>query len=100
MAKVSVFNMHDFITVKKYSDQQLQERLSMIEQKMAGISPNNEAAFELMMQEKNVIMNEINERRMIESLKATPVAPVNLTVDPLSEKENLDEEKNRQQNNY
>ena len=100
VVKVSEYNMHDFITVKKYTDQQLQERLAMIERKMAGISPANEAAFELMMKEKDVIMDEINERRMMQSLEATKhidLQPINLTDDELSRKEN--EEKNRQQNN-
>ena len=85
--------MLDFLEVKKYTDQQLQERLSMIERKFGGTG--NQGAIDLLIQMKDVILMEIDERRMLESLKYSPPRSISLTVDDLSRKE--DEERNKQQ---
>lgn len=89
--------MLDHIELSKLSDQQLQDRLMNIERKLG--YPMNGAAFELMNQQKDYIMNELQERRTLESLKNPPMSPMSLTDDELSRKEKSDEEKNQQQKN-
>lgn len=79
--------MLDFITVKKLSDTQLQDLMQNIERKIGGISPSNMGCFELMCQQKETIMNELQERQILEAYRHTQMKPINLTEDELSRSE-------------
>ena len=90
--------MHDFITVKKLSDQQLQDLLQNIERKFGGT--NNPSVYELLMEQKDVILAEIRERQMMDSYRNPPFPAMSLTIDELSEKERQQyETKDKKQKN-
>ena len=83
--------MHDCTTLKNMSIAQLQNMIRTIDSRLAGVSPDNEYVYELLLQQQDVFRQEISERTEIESLKMNTPAAINLTTDSLSE----EEEKNK-----
>lgn len=89
--------MHDMIELSKMSEQQLMDMVQTIERKLGGCF--NQQAFDLMCDQKELIMFVLQERQQMQALKNPPLPSMNLTTDHLSEQEKTDEEKNKQPKN-
>ena len=80
--------MHDWSTVKKLSDKQLQDLIANVSSKLEGVSEANEATYELLCQQIDLFRAELEERLMMEELRNPPLpSPYNLTDDDLSKQE-------------
>lgn len=88
--------MHDFHTLKALTDSQLQDLMRNIDRKLGGVSPNNPGLYETLLQQKDLIAQEVQERQQIKTLLQTNLKPINLTDDDLSRQEKENETQNKQ----
>jgi len=91
--------MHDWVSVKKLSDKQLQDLIANVSSKLDGVSENNEQTYSLLCDQIDLFRAELEERAMIQELKNPPLPnPFNLTDDELgrSEKSISNETKDKQ----
>lgn len=85
------------IELSKMSEQQLLDMMQSIERKLGGIT--NQPAFDLMCDQKDLIMFVLQERQQMQALKNTSLRPINFTDDEISRQEKENEEKNKQSKN-
>ncbi len=87
--------MHDFQTLRKLSDKELQDMLRTLENRISAASTlSNEQVLELLMYQKDIIISEMQERQMT-SKDALHPKPINLTTDSLSQSETEKENENK-----
>jgi hypothetical protein len=88
--------MHDITTLKSFSDTQLQDMIRNIDKKLGGVSPGNPSVYDMLIHQKDVILQEIAERQLMKQLKQTNLKPINLTDDDLAKTEKENEEQDKQ----